>query len=232
MAQEKETVFGVFGLGTFGTQVCKGLSEKGSKVVAVDNRNKIIEKVKDIVDQAILLDSMDEEAMRSAGLENIDIAIVGIGENMNASIITAAILRRIGIPYIIARAISDIHAQILKQVGVSEIIYIEIEEGNRLANRLTAPDLIDAIPFSKNQSLAQLKTPKKFVGKSIFQLNLRKKYNLNVVSIKRPETNLDKVGNPIVSEEAINPLPDTVLKKEDILVIVGSDEDLNKLKDA
>lgn len=226
----KEKIYGVFGLGTFGSQVCKDLNEKGAKVIAVDNREKVIDKIKDSVSQAMLIDSMDEEAMRSAGLENIDVAVVGIGENMNASIITAAILKRIGIPFIIARAISDIHAQILRQVGVSEVIYIEIEEGSRLANRLSTPDLISSIPFSQNQSLAQIKTPKALVRKTILQANLRKEYNLNIVSIKRTEQAIDKMGNPTPNEVVINPLPNTVLREEDILVIIGSDEDINKLR--
>ena len=124
----KNKVFAVFGLGAFGLEVCRVLAEKGSTVIAIDNKVGQIEKIKNLVTQAVLIDSTDEESLRAAPIEDVDTAIVGIGENIESSILTTAILKKVGVPHIIARAISEIHAQVLRQVGASDVINIEIEE--------------------------------------------------------------------------------------------------------
>lgn len=229
MAREK--IFAVFGLGTFGFEVCRVISEKGGKVIAVDNQHDLIEKVKNIVTQAILIDSTDEQSLKNAPIEDIDIAIVGIGQNIESSILTTTVLKNIGVPYIIARAISDIHAQVLKQVGATEVINIEIEEGKRIASRLISPDIIDKIYIGKEQILAEVVSSKNVVGKSILQLDLRRKMNINVVSIKRTSTEIDEMGNPVVDEVVDFPAPSTVLQKGDILVVVGKERDIERLKE-
>jgi trk system potassium uptake protein TrkA len=227
----KEKTFAVFGLGTFGLELCKVLSEKGGSVVAVDVNQKLIERVKDSVTQAILIDSADVDSLKSVPLENIDVAVVAIGDDMESSILTTAILKNMGIPNIITRAISDIHAQVLKQVGATEVLFIEIEEGRRLANRLISPDVLDRIPISKSQTLAELITPDSFSGKSLQKLDLFNKFNINLISIKREHITIDDMGNPQKEETIIQPGSSVVLKKDDILVIIGSDEDINVLKE-
>ena len=122
----KEKVFAVFGLGAFGNEVCRVLSEKGGKVIAFDNRPQPVERIKDQVSQVMVLDSTDEEALRSAPLENVDIAIVAIGDDVEASILTTALLKNMGIPYIIARAVTDIHMRVLRQIGANEVISLEM----------------------------------------------------------------------------------------------------------
>ena len=152
----KERVFAVFGLGTFGAEVCRVLAEKGGKVIAVDRDPDVVEKNKNIVTQAVLMDSTDEEALKNLALDEIDVAIVVIGENLDASILTTALLSKLGVPYIIARAITDIHAQILKQVGATENINIEINSGRELATRLISPDILENIPISAELKLVEL----------------------------------------------------------------------------
>jgi trk system potassium uptake protein TrkA len=227
---KKEKAYAVFGLGTFGLEVCKVLSEKGGRVVAVDVNQRLIERVKDMVTQAILIDSTDEESIRSAPLAEVDVAVVAIGDDMESSILTTAILRNIGVPYIISRAINDIHAQVLKQVGATEVLFIEIEEGRRLAQRLISPDVLDKIPISQNQTLAELMTPPQLVGKTLQKLDLQKKFGVTVVSIKRRKTAIDDQGTPRIDELVTQPTPSTVLEGEDILVVVGRDEDIDALK--
>lgn len=226
----KEKVFAVFGLGTFGMEVCQVLSQKGGKVIAVDNQTQLVEKLKETVFQAVVLDSKDEESLKSISLEDIDVAVVAIGDDIESSILTTALLKNLGVPYIIARAISPIHSQVLKQVGATEVIHIEIEEGRRIANKLITPFILEHIPLSKNQSLAEIRIPKDFIGKSLFKLDLRKKYNINVISIKREETTIDDLGNPVKEEMAIAPDSTTVLKENDIIVIVGNEKDIEQLK--
>ncbi len=227
----KEKIFGVFGLGTFGLEVCQVVSEKGGKVIAVDNQPELIEKVKNMVTQAILIDSTDEQSLKNAPIEDIDVAVVGIGENIEASILTTAVLKNLGVPYIIARAVSDIHAQVLKQVGATEVINIEIEEGKRIASKLVSPDIIDKIYIGQNQILAEVVCSKSFVGKSILELDLRKKTNVNIISVKHINTKIDEMGNPIIEELVEFPTPATRMKKDDILVVVGREKDIEKLRE-
>jgi trk system potassium uptake protein TrkA len=226
----KEKAFAIFGLGTFGLEVCRVLSEKGGQVIAVDVNPKLVDRVKDIVTQAILIDSTDEESIKSAPLSEIDVAIIAIGDDMEASILTTAILKNIGVPYIISRAISEIHAQVLKQVGATEVLFIEIEEGRQLASRLMSPDVLDRIPISQNQTLAEVVAPQSMVGKSVPKIDLLKKLNINVISIKRKKTAIDDQGNPRIDEIILQPSLSAVLEKEDVLVVIARDDDIDSLQ--
>ena len=226
----KEKVFAVLGLGRFGGEVCRVLSQKGMKVIAVDNQPKNVEKLKDIVTQAVLVESNDEESLRNAGMQDVDVAVVAIGDNLEGSILTTLLLKNIGVPYIIARATTNVHAQVLKEVGATEIINLQIEEGKRLANRLVAPDVMDIIPISANQSMAELRIPEAFVDKTLKQLDIRRKYHINIISIKRAKTTIDEMGNPVRKETVISPNPEDVLKLNDVLVLLGEEKDIEKLK--
>jgi trk system potassium uptake protein TrkA len=227
----KEKVFAVFGLGVFGTEVSRTLSQKGAKVIAVDVDKKAVEKMKDVVTQAVLLDSTDEEALRNAGLQDADVAIIAMGKNVGVSILTTILLKNLGVPCIIARAMFDLHAQVLRKIGATEVINIEIEQGSRIANRLVTPDIVDMIPVSADQAITELRIPKEFAGKSLHDLELRKKYNVNVISIKRTKTDIDDMGNPKREELVFSPKPMDILNINDILVILGSQGDIEKLKE-
>ena len=111
---EKDKLFAVFGLGIFGFEVCKVLSEKGMKVIAVDKDRKLVDKVKDMVTQAILIDSTDEDALKNADMQDVDVAVVAIGKSVDGSILTTILLKNMGVPRIIARAVSSLHEQVLR----------------------------------------------------------------------------------------------------------------------
>ncbi len=226
----KEKAFAVFGIGTFGLELCRVLSEKGGKVIAIDVNQKLVDRVKDLVTQAILIDSTDEESIKSAPLAEVDVAVVAIGDDMEASILTTAILKNIGVPYIISRAISDIHAQVLKQVGATEVLFIEIEEGRQLAGRLISPDVLERVPISQNQSLAEIIVPQSMVGKPVPKIDLLKKLNINIISIKRKKTSIDDQGNPRIDEIILQPSLSAVLEKEDVLVVIARDGDIDSLQ--
>jgi len=228
MAVDK--VFGIFGLGTFGSKVAKTLAQRGQTVITVDNNSDKIEKIKNDVTQAILLDSTDEDALNNAPLENIDTAIIGMGDEVEASILTTALLKKYGIPHIIARATSDIHEKVLKQVGASEVINIEIDEALRLSHQLTNPDLIDTMDLGENQQIVSITVPDSFVNSTLEELDLRNKYNLNVISIKRAETKIDEMGNPTTEHDTILPEPSTKLRANDIIVMAGSAESIDKIR--
>jgi trk system potassium uptake protein TrkA len=230
MARSK--VFAVFGLGTFGEEVCRTLVEKGAKVIAVDHTAQLVDKIKDAVEQAVLLDSTDEDALRQLPLSTVDAAVVAIGENLSASILTVALLKKLGVPYIVARAISEIHSQILKQVGAAEVIIIEVDEGRRVASRLISPDVVDRIPISTQQTLAEVLVPKSFAGSSLHKLELRKRFNVNVISIRRTRLNVDNMGNPVKEEVVLSPQPQDVIQENDVLVVVGPDRAIDALKES
>ncbi len=231
MVKEKDRLFAVFGLGIFGLEICKVLSEKGSKVIAVDKDQKLIDRAKDIVAQAVLIDSTDENALRNAGLQDVDVAIVAIGESIDGSILTTILLKNLGVPNIIARAVSDVHAQVLQKIGATEVINISVEEGRRLAKRIISPEVVDMMPISKDQSITEMRIPAEFADKTLQEINLRKKYHVNLVSVKRTTTAIDEVGNPVKKEEVFSPKPDEALKANDILVVLGREDDIEKLKE-
>ncbi len=227
----KERVFVVIGLGIFGRQVALELAGKGGKVIAVDNQAKHVEAVKDGVTQAVLVDSTDEEGLSSLGLDEVDVAIVAIGDAIESGILTTAILKRSGVPYIIARAVSDIHAQVLRQVGADEVINLEVDEGRRIAQRLIAPHVLDRIPISSSISFAEVYVPRSFINSTLVRLDLRKRFSINVVAIKRNKLSVDEVGNPVKDEEVIFPESDTMLLDQDVLLVVGKNEDIEAMKE-
>ncbi len=229
MAKEKN--FGIFGLGTFGLQVCNTLVSKGANVIAIDNHDEKIERVKDITTQALLVDSTDEEALNSVPIEDMDVAIVAMGDSIESSILTTAILKKRGVPRIIARAISDIHERVLKQIGATEVINLQIEEGKRLANSLMSPEVIDRIELGNKQVLAELIVPESFVKKSLAELDLRKKLNINIVSIKRHERNIDEEGAVTGEEKVVFPTADTVFQENDRLIVAGLENEIEKIKE-
>jgi trk system potassium uptake protein TrkA len=231
MAKE-EKVFAVFGLGAFGMEVCRGLIAKGGKVIAFDSRTQPIEKIKELVNQVMVLDSTDEEALRSAPLENVDVAIVAIGDDVEASILTTAILKDIGVPYIIARAVTDVHMRVLRQIGANEVINLEIEEGRRVASRLLTAEVLETIPVTEDYSIVELYVPESMVGKSLERLNLRADYMVNVIAIERFKTSVDEEGNPVKEERVILPTRDDVLLGDDILIVVGRNTDLDAFREA
>jgi trk system potassium uptake protein TrkA len=230
MAKE-EKVFAVFGLGAFGMEVCRGLIAKGGKVIAFDSRTQPIEKIKDLVNQVMVLDSTDEDALRSAPLENVDVAIVAIGDDVEASILTTAILKNIGVPYIIARAVTDVHMRVLRQIGANEVINLEIEEGRRVASRLLTAEVLETIPVTENYSIVELYVPESMVGKSLERLNLRADYMVNVIAIERFKNSVDEEGNPVKEERVILPTKDDVLLADDILIVVGRNTDLDAFRE-
>jgi trk system potassium uptake protein TrkA len=181
------------------------------------------------VTQASLLDSSDEDAMMSTPLDGIDVAIVAIGEDIEASILTTALLKNIGVAFIIARASSDLHERVLRMVGATEVINLEIEEGRRVASRLLATEAMDTISVTDDYSIVEFPVPESMVGKSLEKLNLRKERQVNVIAIERFESAFDGEGNPAREERMILPDKDDILMRGDVLIVVGRNSDIEAL---
>ena len=225
-----EKTFAVIGLGTFGLQLCNTLAAEGVTVIAIDNDAALVERVSEVVTQAVLLDATDPDALTGAPLENVDVAIVAIGSQIEASILATALLKRRVVPYIIARAISDLHHQVLRQLGANEVINIEVDEGIRLARRLVSPDVLSRFPISKDMSVAELYVPETIAGASLVELDLRGRYGVNVVSVKRIKIDVDEFGTPQRREEVSFPGPKDRLERDDTILIIGLNKDIERFR--
>lgn len=220
--------FVVIGLGRFGKKLAIALAMSGAEVIAIDRDRDIIEDVRDQVSHAVRLDSTDEEAMRAQGVDKADVAIVGMGERGRAfesAILTVVNLKQMGVPQIFARAANLTAGQVFAAVGATEVIYPEIETAQRWAYRLIAPHIEEKIDFAPGYSLARVKVPPSFNGKSVMDLQLRQKYNVNLVAIKRSEENLAEDEDRVINV----PMPETLVYASDILMVAGSDFDLSRL---
>lgn len=221
--------FAVIGLGRFGGHLATALSRNGAEVIAIDKDRKLIEKISNDVTMAVRLDSTDEDALRAQGVDKVDVAVVGIGQDFEASIMTTVVLKSIGVKHICARAERITHGKILRRIGAHEVIFPEHESANRWAFRLMAPQIAEKLEFSPGFGLAQYTTPLSFDGKTLLELQLRKRFGVNLVCLRRAEPDdADAGGTPKI----INvPLPETVIRRGDLLWLVGSDEDLAALPD-
>jgi trk system potassium uptake protein TrkA len=231
MGKEKQKVFAVIGLGTFGVRLCEELGTKGGKVLAIDNQEKLIEKVKDFVSQSILMDSTDEDAMSQVPFEDVDTAVVAIGDNLEASIITTAILKKNRYsPH--SRKVCNRHPSPDTPTSRGRrIINIEIDEGTRLGRQLISPDIMDNISLSDQVSLAEVAVPGEFAHRSLIDLDLRKKMRINVVAIRRTSTRVDEDGAALRQERVIFPGPEDIIEESDILIIVGMNDDIQSFRD-
>ncbi len=220
--------FAVIGLGKFGTKLAIALAMSGAEVIAIDKDRNEVELIRDQVSLAVRLDSTDEEALKAQGVDKADVAIIGIGqENFQSAILTVVNLRQMGVKQIYARADSLVAGEVFSKVGATEVIYPEIESAQRWAYKLIAPQIGEKIDFAPGYSLARIKAPASFDDKTVMDLQLRQKYNVNLVSIKRGEHNKAKKSE---KGKIINvPMPSTVVYQDDILMVAGSDADLASL---
>jgi len=217
--------FAVIGLGRFGKKLAIALAMSGAEVIAIDRDRTVIDQIRDQVSLAVRLDSTDEEALKSQGVDKVDVAMVGIGQGGQAfesAILTVVNLKTIGVKKIFARAQTLIAGQVFSAIGATDVIYPEIESAQRWAYKLIAPQISEKIDFAPGYSLAKVKAPASFDGKTVMDLQLRQKYNINLVAIKR--------GQDSKKQGIINvPMPGTVIYADDILMVAGSDVDLAKL---
>lgn len=209
--------FCVIGLGRFGHQVAMVLAENGMEVVAIDSNESIIASIRDNVTQAVCMRVTDEASLRSIGVDEMDTAIVAMGENFAQSILVTALLKkRLNIPKVIARAINDIHKDILKLVGADRVILPEKEIGIRLADNLSSP-FTDLIRLTKNFAISQIMAPRPFVGKTIEELRLFKNYEIRCIGVREDDEKVRPIG------------PDFEVAENDKLIFAGYNKDLEKI---
>lgn len=213
----------VIGLGGFGTEVARTLSKNRVDVIAIDRNEARVKEVSDFVTMALQLDAIDEKALREAGVQNVDIAVVSIGENIEASILAVMTLKEIGIKNIVAKAVSELHGRILAQLGVKRVVHPERDMAQKIAYSLVRADVLELIELSPDYSIVEFEAPDFLQNRSIEELNLRIMHGLTVIAIKRQEGE-----EPAKEHWNINPHPSDVISKGDILVVLGCNKDIEK----
>lgn len=209
--------FVVFGMGRFGFSVAKTLAENGCQVMAVDADQSKIELIADEVTYAVCTDVTDIDAIKTLGISNFDGAVVAIGENLEASVMVTIVAKELGIPYVLAKAQSDLHAKVLKKVGADMVVFPESETGIRIAHNLLSGNFFDAVELSSIYSMLDYTAPEEWIGRSLRELNLRATKKINVIGIKRN------------GKLEITPEADMPILKDDVLVIIGKNNALSKL---
>lgn len=217
--------FAVIGLGRFGMRLARLLAEAGAEVIAVDRQIQLVEAARDSAALAVCLDSTEAEALRSQGIDKVDVAVVGIGSAFEAAALTTVILKELGVARVISRATTRVRGQILSRIGADEIVNPEREAAERWRSRLMAPAVIERIELAEGSSLTQIAAPKAFFGKTLEQLDVRKKYNVTVVAVRRTTEESDEDGRKTTRQFIISvPMPDTEIRPGDILLLIGRDE--------
>ncbi len=194
----------VVGLGRFGRSVAKTLYESNQDVLAIDTEEELVQQAIDdkIVDEAIIMDSSDEAALKSIVKDNFNTAFVCIGNNIQASILTTLILKEMGVEKIICKAQNRQHGKVLEKVGASQVVYPEEFMGERVASKVLRPSIMEHFKFSENYSIIEIEAPQKFNGKNLIELDLRNRYEANVIGIKRKDGKLLVSPKPLVEIEA------------------------------
>ncbi|MGI5849028.1 MAG: potassium channel family protein [Christensenellales bacterium] len=211
----------VIGLGRFGFSLAQTLYEMGHDVLAIDNSQELVESVSPYVTHAVQADATDEKSLRALGISNMDVAIICMGDDIKASILVTILCKEIGVATVIAKAQDELHGKVLSRIGADKVVYPERDMGIRVAQHLTCSNLLEYIDLSDEYSIAEIEVPKEWEERTITELDLRKRYGINVMAIKTPDDSLN-----------INPSGDSVLKCKDTLVVIGSMHDIQNLEHA
>lgn len=215
---QKNKQFVVIGLGIFGSSMARTLQSLGNDVLAIDKNESLVQEIADEVTQAVVLDATDENALKSIGINNFDVAVITIGEDIQSSIMVTILVKELGVKYIIAKAKNDLHGKVLRKIGVDRVVLPEKELAVRVAHNLVSSNILDYIEFSSDYTIMEIQVPNKWVGKLIKDIRLRTKYGINVIAIKRSE------------KVIISPLGEETLLKNDIIISIIQSEDLNKIE--
>lgn len=208
--------FVVIGLGRFGGSIVRELVEQGADVMAIDSSSERVEEFASIATQAIIADTTDEVVVKSLGLKNFEHVIVAIGEDIQASILTTLILKELGVPQITVKAQNNYHEKVLRKIGADKVVHPERDMGIRIANNVLSTNVLDYLELSDEHSIMELKAVDNIIGKTLIELDIRAKYGINIVGIKR--------GNHII----VSLDPNDPIQAGDLLLVIGADVDINR----
>ena len=199
----------VIGLGRFGTTLARQLCALGAEVLAIDVRNDLVNQVANDVTQAVTADAQDKEVLRTLGVRDFDCAIIAIGDDLAASVLTTMNLKELEIPYIICKAHDETHRRVLEKLGVDRVIIPEKENAERLARSLNSHNVLDYIELSEEYGILEVPAPKSWIGKTLKELNVRAKLGVNIIAVESgKKTN-------------VSPSADYCIQAGDIMVVLG-----------
>ncbi|MDD3839557.1 MAG: TrkA family potassium uptake protein [Clostridia bacterium] len=210
--------FVVIGLGRFGSSVARTLYALGHDVLAIDKDEELIQDISDSVTHAVQADATDENALKSLGIRNFDVAVITIGSDIQASIMITLLAKELGVKYVITKAQNELHAKVLYKIGVDRVVFPERDMGVRVAHNLVSSNILDYIELDPDFSIIEITAISRWIGKTLEELDMRARYGVNVLAIKQ--------GNDI----NISPRGDDLIQENDILVVVGSNEDIKRLE--
>lgn len=211
--------FAIIGLGSFGSNVAKTLYERGFEVLAIDKDKDKTEAAKSFSSHAVQMDSSDSENLQAVGIQEMDVVVVSLGPEMEASILTVLHLHELGVKRIVGKALTEDHGRILEAVGATEVIYPEKDMAIRTAFKLTSPNILECLPLMSGVSIQEIAPPEKFIGKSLKEIDLRNKYGVQVIAVRE-----------LVPERTTYiPKADFVIKDSDVLIVMGDEKKLEKL---
>ncbi|WP_089748555.1 MULTISPECIES: potassium channel family protein [unclassified Candidatus Frackibacter] len=211
--------FIVIGLGRFGTSVAATLAEQGHDVLAIDRDEDPIQEISNLVTHAVQADATDEDSLKTLGVNNFDVAVVSIGDDVHSNILATLVLKELGVPYVVVKAQDNLHGKVLSKIGADKIVYPERDMGTRVAHNLVTSNVLDYIELAPDYSIIEVRATTKLVGKTLRELALRVKFGVNVIAIKK--------GDDI----NVTPEADDRIEAGDILVVMGKDEGLDKLRE-
>ena len=214
-----EKQFVIIGLGRFGSSIAETLFSLGNDVLVIDKNEECVQDISDKVTHAVQMDATDENALKSLGIRNFDVAIVTIGDDIQSSIMATLLLKELGVKYIVAKAKNDLHEKVLKKIGADKVILPEKEMGIRIAHNLVSSNILEYIDLSPDYSIIEIEAIDEWCDKSLKELNLRSKYGINIIGLK---------GNNWIN---ISPGADEIINKGDIMVAIGSADDLKKVEE-
>nr|WP_263328180.1 TrkA family potassium uptake protein [Neobacillus sp. Marseille-Q6967] len=210
--------FAVIGLGRFGGSICRTLSEEGFEVLAIDKDEERVNAYAMIASHAAVGDTTDEAVLKSLGIRNFDHVIVAIGDDIQSSILTTLILKELGVNHITVKAQNDYHEKVLVKIGADKVVHPERDMGRRIAHNMASSSVLDYLELSDEHSIVEIVANSKIGGHTIIELDIRKKYGLNIVAIKR--------GMDII----ISPKPNEELRVNDVLIVIGTDDDIDRFE--
>lgn len=222
--------FAVIGLGKFGFNVATTLFENGAEVIAIDNNQALVDEISGRVSVAINMNSTDEKSLKMNRIQDVDAVILAIGNSIENSVLTAVILKKLGVSNIFAKVDSKVHGRILELLGVQNIIFPEEQVAKQLANSLLSSSVLEYIDLSSGHSVVELVVPESWVGKSLQELALPTEKGINIIAIKYTAQNVTEDGENIIVKK-INDMPgaNDIINDNDVLVLVGPKSKINDL---
>jgi trk system potassium uptake protein len=214
----KKRQFVVIGLGSFGYSVAKTLYALGHEVLAVDSDEAIVREIADHVTHAAQVDTADEKSLRDLGISNFDVAVIGMGSDVQASIMATLIVKDLGVKYIISKAHDEKHAKLLYKIGADRVVFVERDMGVRVAHNIVASNILDYIELSPDYNIAEIVSPEAWYGKTLREIDVRANYGLSVIAIKRDH------------DVNIAPLADDIVRPNDTIIAIGATKELNKFE--